>query len=531
MKDRPNKRALTEALDVFRDAMRPFIVRNLKKVPGAKPTELVQATLKGERLANFLSDIGSRRSLEESIDIGDFLPIVKRYWREVFHDAFGANKSIYSRLEEIAHSRVQVAHPSFEDIHEGYLLDRLNDISHLLGEMNAPEERQYVIQIVEKVKPFSTVAHRIVQGGRDVYTFTLDIETLDRVLPERVDDDLVREANRPLSTPHAKKIQEYLLKRDSWILGTMLLGVNPDSVEFAPFKTRDGEDASVGTLTLRDTGSNSIKMFDGQHRRRAIQDLLRELNQTQRQRPRLNTLAKSSLPVMLYCEGSLDALRQMFADAAQTRRIEQNALARFDLSLAFNRAALWVAENSALFDGRVEFEKPSVSRTNEHIIAINQLAATLRCMKVGNSGRISNLRNQELMDNLDDLYEECLIWADDFMPAAREEYEALIGGEIDSEDIPNYRQETMAFNATVIRILAGTYFEWTRAGKNWGDLAAFMRGASLGVGKKGPSILQEAGIVAPGGTSPLAARPQVESGIRYILDETSRSLNVQNIQQ
>ena len=33
MKDRPNRDALQRAVDIFRDTMRPFIVRNMKNVP------------------------------------------------------------------------------------------------------------------------------------------------------------------------------------------------------------------------------------------------------------------------------------------------------------------------------------------------------------------------------------------------------------------------------------------------------------------------------------------------------------------
>ena len=44
-------------------------------------------------------------------------------------------------------------------------------------------------------------AHRFRQGGRDVYAFTLDLETLENVLPDRMDDKVVRDANRP---PDAK---------------------------------------------------------------------------------------------------------------------------------------------------------------------------------------------------------------------------------------------------------------------------------------------------------------------------------------
>ena len=56
-------------------------------------------------------------------------------------------------------------------------------------------------------------AHRFRQGNRDVYYFTLDLATLDGMLHQRVDDTVVREANRRLTTRHAQDIQDYLETR------------------------------------------------------------------------------------------------------------------------------------------------------------------------------------------------------------------------------------------------------------------------------------------------------------------------------
>ena len=64
-------------------------------------------------------------------------------------------------------------------------------------------------------------------------------------------------------------------------------------------------------------------MFDGQHRRRAIKDALRLLKSSN-QTDKLRSLEEASVPIMLYAEGSIDALRQMFADASRTKTIERN---------------------------------------------------------------------------------------------------------------------------------------------------------------------------------------------------------------
>ena len=89
----------------------------------------------------------------------------------------------------------------------------------------------------------------------------------------------------------------------------------------------------------------------------------------------------------------------MFADAAQTKTIAQNVVAQFDLRDAFNLAALWLEDNSDLFAGRVEMNRASVPRTSENIVAINQLATTLKTIEVGYRGRVSKDLNDSYMLN------------------------------------------------------------------------------------------------------------------------------------
>ena len=356
-------------------------------------------------------------------------------------------------------------------------------------------------------------AHRFRQGGRDVYAFTLDLETLENVLPDRMDDKVVRDANRPLTRSHAKMIQKYIQERPDWLLGTLLLGIAPDAVEF---KSYDPEE-SVGELTIRADSHADMKMFDGQHRRRAIKNALQELSLSASHSETFSSLKEASLPIMLYVEHNIEALRQMFADAAQTRSIERNTVARFDLRDAFNLAALWIAENSDLFMGRVEMERASVSGSSQNIIAINQLAVTLKTLEVGFRGRVSKDRNDAYLRDRDALFESCWMWADDFMPAARAEYNDLMAGEIDNSDIPQKRAKTMAYNATVIRIFAGCYHEWTKDGTDWKPLAEFLRNASLRPKSYRGALLVQTGVVAPGGTSPIAQREVVVQAIDYII--------------
>ena len=516
--ERPNKNAVTAAVDIYRDAMRPFVSRNLKRVRGMGVEAAVRAALRDSQLTQFERNLADGRAVEDSIDVSDIAQIIRRHWRDAFQGALPRGTDLRDSLSRITEIRNEASHPESEDIEAKRAVDALNDISEVLRLANAPDEAARVESIRDGLTPFSTPAHKFRQGGRDVYAFSLDLETLDNLLPERVDDRMVRDANRPLTPSHAKEIQDYLRERDDWLLGTLLLGVSPEYVRFEPYYD-DGEDAAsaVGVLTIHDEGAREMKMFDGQHRRRAIKDALAELSHHSRHAAKLRALKAAALPVMLYAEPSIDALRQMFADAAKTRSIERNAIARFDMTDAFNQTALAIANESDLFDGRVEMEGSTVARTSPHIIAINQLAVTLKTLEVGYGGRVSRARNDGYMLELDALFERCRTWADDFMPSARSEYNDIMSGEIDNSDLPALREETMAFNATVIRMFAGVYYEWIQQGLDPNLLAKFLRGESLKPRMRSASLLVDAGAVPPGATAPVATRSIVQDAIAYIV--------------
>lgn len=521
MTDRPNRMALIEALDIYRDAMRQFIVRSLKHIPRRNVEDCIKSALLDSQYNQFQQNLRDGRDVGDAIDIGEFSQLVKSYWREAFRDAFKPDFKPLNVLYSIADLRNEVAHPDSKDMDLDYAGDRLRDISNVLTAINEPEKSRDVEDIRDSIMPFTTPAHRFRQGGRDVYAFTLDIETLDTLLPDRVEDGMVRDANRPLTPSHARDIQQYLEKRGDWLLGTLLLGISPSAIEFRSYVDETNEYSAVGELRIHVSDASTMKMFDGQHRRRAIKDVLAELSQSPFHSDKLATLKKESLPIMLYVESDIKALRQMFADAARTRTIERNTVARFDQRDAFNLAAMEIAKESELFAGRVEMERSSVPRTSHNIIAINQLAMTLKTLEVGYSGRVSRDRNEGYMHELDSLIERCWVWADDFMPAARKEYNDLMAGEIDNSDIPKERANTMAYNASVIRIISGCYHEWLKTSEDWNALAEFLRNASLKPGVIRGSLLVQAGLVAPGGISPIAATRTARRAIDHIVKKAN----------
>ena len=364
-------------------------------------------------------------------------------------------------------------------------------------------------------------SHRFRQGGRDVYYFALDLGTLDGLLPQRVEDNVVREANRRLTPSHAKNIQRYLDEKDDWLLGALMLGIAPDAVDFDPYRNDQGEtvNSNFGELRIRSNRQNTMRIFDGQHRRRAIQEVLDELANASDDRSavKLESLQKASMTIVLYAEDDIKTLRQMFVDASMNKRIEGHTVTRFDQRDAFNRAAVWLAKNSRLFEGKVEMERSSVSTSSQHLVAVNQLAAVLKSLDVGYGRRVSRDLNDAYMLDIDGLYRRCHAWSDEFMPAAREEYSGLVSGGIGNSDIPLLRVTTFVYNVTFIRVLAGCYYVWAGRHASWRPLAEFIRKASIGHGSD-HGLLRDAGLVNPDGTTLFARRQEVAGAIDYIVE-------------
>ena len=95
-----------------------------------------------------------------------------------------------------------------------------------------------------------TPAHRFRQGGRDVYACVLDLPALNTRLPDRVDDRVVKEANRQLTPSHARRIQTYLAERKDWVLSALMLGVPREAVAFRPYVKGDDAPMQVGELRI-----------------------------------------------------------------------------------------------------------------------------------------------------------------------------------------------------------------------------------------------------------------------------------------
>ena len=145
--NRPNRDALMRAIDIYRDAMRPFIVRQLRRVPGESVEELIERGLGNRQVEEFNRRLTENGDIESAIDLNYFPKVIRDNWRGAFAQYFNGDLTVQSTLWLVKTARDQIAHPGTQDIEAEYTRVHLYHIADLLGRINTPNEKQAVEEI------------------------------------------------------------------------------------------------------------------------------------------------------------------------------------------------------------------------------------------------------------------------------------------------------------------------------------------------------------------------------------------------
>lgn len=163
---RPNREALIRVIDIFRDAMRPFLIHHLRQVPGRGVDDAIRQALRDNQVNQFEDNLRRGRSTEESIDVNDFPELVRVYWREVFSRIFPGDRVVRNRLYDIRTVRDEVSHPDASDLDEEKTRVHIYMIADVLGRINRPKEKAAVEKIRDAlfVTPRSETTSQIRQS-------------------------------------------------------------------------------------------------------------------------------------------------------------------------------------------------------------------------------------------------------------------------------------------------------------------------------------------------------------------------------
>ena len=119
--DRPKRDILDQAIGIYRDSMREFLVRRLKQAPGLTLEKAVEDALSVRRntgrLNAFRSHLNRGGEVRGFIDVGDFPGLIGRHWDSVFSEAFKDDRqNVRLHCEFAASGRHREAHPDTGDI-------------------------------------------------------------------------------------------------------------------------------------------------------------------------------------------------------------------------------------------------------------------------------------------------------------------------------------------------------------------------------------------------------------------------------
>lgn len=235
-------------------------------------------------------------------------------------------------------------------------------------------------------------AFRYSQGGRTVYALAPTVADMLALIPPRESPEVIEDANRRLFPAHGQNFGDYVWNTPDWVSGALMLGVAAADIDYTPARGS----TAYGHATI-EPGASTLRLFDGQHRRFGIQYVLErertaidmmkrtgvDLDIAAEKEARIAVILADTVPIIMYVEDDLDALRQMYADISHVRVPDPITSARFDGRNPLNTAARLLSEHHGLLVGRVDMERNTIGQKADALMTLNQLSATLGVLFYG----------------------------------------------------------------------------------------------------------------------------------------------------
>ena len=165
----PNRDTLYAAYTIYRDVMRPFIIKSLKKNNAVSPEELISKLLnKLPRHRDYPVKLRNENDAAAAIDINNFPDIIETYWQSpvCFSEEFNADREVWNETKRIKDGRLHWAHPRMEDIDRDATLKLLWLIAEFLGKINQPDAKREVEVIRDRLCPNDSEIRLAIMSNR-----------------------------------------------------------------------------------------------------------------------------------------------------------------------------------------------------------------------------------------------------------------------------------------------------------------------------------------------------------------------------
>lgn len=341
------------------------------------------------------------------------------------------------------------------------------------------------------------IAQKLVQGGRTHYLLVLPLARVVTTMP--IPDPAVPfNDNREVKASHAKGFANYVRTHANWHAGCLTARTMAGATSFEPFEGGQVGNLQFGVLKVPRNARSEFKIVDGQHRILGIKYLIDSLNedlmsatstlakahrigsekaaieQFQREVANLKKIIErvegDGIGVELVVEDDTDLAKQIFVDVANNALGVRKAItAAFDQTKVVNRALNELLDGNCddLLHDRIDVQKDRVVGSNSNFLGAGSVSDIIRTVVVGINGRVSAAQ-EKILD-----HKVLARDANKFFEVLRHSFPELaaiaIGDKLPSE----VRKVSILGSSTMVRVLAGVFYELRERGVSFVDIIEF----------------------------------------------------------
>ena len=219
-------------------------------------------------------------------------------------------------------------------------------------------------------------AIRGIQAGREFYVAMCPFKTIPKLFI--FNDEFVppeMRAQRILRNTRIPALKNYIINNTKDYIFSSLTASVDGVMKFSPSPS-EGQDGKIGRLYINMDAT--ILINDGQHRRRAIEQALKEMPD----------LGHEMISVVFFQDKGLKRSQQMFADLNKNAIKPTKSLnILYDHRDNFSQFIVRLINSVEIFQGRVELEKTAISNRSKTFFTLSGIADSTMTLLGINKGR------------------------------------------------------------------------------------------------------------------------------------------------
>lgn len=244
---------------------------------------------------------------------------------------------------------------------------------------------------------FSFPAIRGVQSGREYYTIMCPLKYVPKLFSfnEEILEPELR-AQRTLNKSRVPEIKNYILNQD-YIFSSLTASIDGE-IEFNPVNK---ENFRLGTLYI--PLDSKILINDGQHRRAAIQEALKE-------NP---NLGYETISIVIFPDRGLKSSQQMFCDLNKFAvKPSQSLNILYNNRDVFSQFIVNILKDIPIFNNMTEMEKTTISNRSNKVFTLNTISSATKSLikQSGNNIQLTNDQKNIIVEFWNEVYKNMVPW-------------------------------------------------------------------------------------------------------------------------